>query len=398
MPLRVLYLHSSAKFGGSSKSLIEMFKALPGGEVEGTILCPRGQAADAFRDAGMRVVGVRGVSQWDETLYGHYRGLRWLVLLRELLLLPSTLLGLWRVRRLGRFDLIHANEINLAYLGGLASRWSKVPLVVHVRCVMRGEAGDARTRHVEHYLQRRAAAVIAIDETVRRSMPDRLQVDVVHNGMDVSGSDAAPRLRQPGDRLRVAIIGLLIRPKGVYEFVEAARLCTEAGIDAEYWIVGENVRPLTGISGWLLKRLGLSLDVRADLDAFIARHGLGDRVLFKGFVRDVRQVYRDIDLLCFVSYYDAPGRPVFEAALFGKPSIVCVRNPTPDTVIDGETGICLDTPDPRRIADAIATIAASPEAAVRMGANGLALARQNFDIRRNAARVLGIYRRVTGRA
>ena len=64
-----------------------------------------------------------------------------------------------------------------------------------------------------------------------------------------------------------------------------------------------------------------------------------------------------MDVLCFPSHYDAPGRPIFEAAFFGVPSIVAVRNPRPDTLVDGETGLAIRPHDADELAEAITRLA-----------------------------------------
>ena len=94
---------------------------------------------------------------------------------------------------------------------------------------------------------------------------------------------------------------------------------------------------------------------------------------------------------------DAPGRPVFEAAYFGIPSIVAVRDPTPDTIVPGKTGLCIPVPDAKLLAEAVEFLYRNPSERQRMGENARRLAEANFDIQRNAARVLDIYRRLAGR-
>jgi glycosyltransferase involved in cell wall biosynthesis len=390
--MRVLLLHSAASFGGASKSLTEFAAQAVSPEVELHVICPPGKAADAFASVGMKVRPVRGLSQFDNTRYGHYRGVRWLVLLRELALLPFSLAALRRARRDSGFDLIHVNEITLLPLGLLAKKLLGIPLVVHVRSLQH-RAGPI-SAWIARRLQHDADAVIAIDETVKRTLPVAVDAHVIHNGLAV---DAVPAQGTP-HVFRAGIVGLLLKLKGVYEFVEAARiLLKERGVQAEFWIVGENARPVRGLKGWLLRKLDFARDVRQELQDAIERDGLGKAVLLKGFQADVQAVYRQLDVLCFPSHLDAAGRPVFEAAFFGLPSIVAVRNPPPDTIVHDETGLCIDDPDPVALADAIERLVRDPELRRRLGANARTLAEANFDIARNAQELLALYRRVLAR-
>lgn len=390
--MRVLLLHPAASFGGASKSLCEFAAQVVSPEVELHVICPPGKAAETFASVGMKVRPVRGLSQFDNTRYGYYRGIRWLVLLRELALLPFSLAALWRARRDGGFDLIHVNEVTVLPLGLLAKKLLGIPLVVHVRSLQNREGPISAW--IARRLQHDADAVIVIDETVKRTLPEAVDAQVIHNGLAV---DAGPPELTP-HVFRAGIVGLLLKLKGVYEFVEAARiLLKERGIKAEFWIVGENARPVRGLKGWLLRKLDFARDVRQELQEAIERDGLGKEVFLKGFQADVQAVYRQLDVLCFPSHLDAAGRPVFEAAFFGLPSIVAVRNAPPDTIVHEETGLCIDRPDPVALADAIERLVRDTELRKKLGQNARVLAETNFNIARNAQKVLTLYRHVLAR-
>jgi glycosyltransferase involved in cell wall biosynthesis len=396
--LTVLYIHATAAFGGASKSLCELLQAMPPGTVNAVVLCPQGAAAEQFRRAGARVVTAHGVSRWDHTRYGFYRRMRWLVLLRELMYALPTWLALRRVRRdLERVDVVHANDAPVLIAGALASRMFKAPLVVHARSVQNNDENLLRTRWQNALLRRTNAHVIAIDETVRRSISGSMEISVVHNGLRMAGQTESQSAWSSRKGLfRVAMVGVLLRLKGVFEFVEAARLCRDRGIEAEFWIVGENVRELKGVRGGLLSRLGFAEDVRAGLNATIRAHQLEDRVKLLGFREDVCSIYRQIDVLCFPSYLDAAGRPVFEAAWFNVPSIVAVQDPLPDTIIHGQSGLCVPQADAGALADAIAFLHQHRAERARLGRGARRLAETYFDQTRNSSQVLEIYRTLCG--
>ena len=124
----------------------------------------------------------------------------------------------------------------------------------------------------------------------------------------------------------------------------------------------------------------------------MATHSLQNHIVVTGFVDDVQSIYADLDVLCFPSHLNAAGRPVFEAAFYGVPSIVAVKDPPPDTIVDGETGICIDKPDGRLIANAIERLFKNREELEFLGNNAKMLAHQNFDIKKNADALLQVYR------
>jgi len=401
--VKILYVHPVGAFGGASKSLIELFRVLKSNSVEGAVLCPFGSVGAAFASAGLKVFQIKGIAQWDNTRYGYYRGFRWLILLREVMLFPFTWLGMRRLLQQKSYDIVHLNEITLLPWARLVRRWSDAKIVVHVRSLQRDNASDLRTRSINRALCNNVDMIVAIDETVRRSLPPGIPVFAVHNGLNIDHAPSQkcanpPNPRRKEKRFRIGIVGVLLKLKGIYEFLEAARiLVNERQLEIEFYIVGENARHLSGWKGKLLKSLDLAHDVRSDIERVIVREQLLEHVHLTGFVSNVQEVYSKIDLLCFPSYLDAAGRPVFEAAFFGIPSIVAVKNPTADTIIDGETGICISHSDSGLLADAIEKLYFDRDELYRLGQNARELAYCNFDIKKNGAKLLALYRELLGK-
>lgn len=388
--MRVLYLHPAAAFGGASKSLIELFACLRREGVGGTVLAPRGAACKAFKEAGMDVRPVRGLSQFDNTRYGYYRRLRWIILLRELLLLPFSVAAILRLRS-ERFDLLHVNEITLLPLGLFAKWLLRIPMVVHVRSLQRSPGSGLRTRLINRLLAKHADAVVAIDHTVRKTLEPGLQVHIVHNGLAIDNPLSPPE-RKSQTGVKIGFLGVLIALKGVYELIEAVRILKARGVSVHCLVAGENARQLAGVKAWILGKMGFARDVRADLDALIVEYGLQSHVSMLGFVGDVRTLYPQLDVLCFPSHLDAAGRPVFEAAFYSIPSVVAVENPVPDAIIHEVTGLAIPRSDPVLLADALQCLAENEGFRQRLGEQARTWAEQNFAIGTNAGLMHEIYR------
>lgn len=391
--MKVLFLHPAAAFGGASKSLIELYAQLREAGVRGTVLTPAGAVCQSFAEVGLDVRAMRGLSQFDNTRYGYYRKVRWIILLRELFLFPFSLWGLWRMRR-EAFDLIHVNEITLLPLGVLAKWLLRVPLVVHVRSLQRKPGANWRTHWVNALLRQYADAVVAIDHTVAATLEADLPLCIIHNGLKVDGRTSEVRSEGDGEPVRVGFLGVLIPLKGIFELIEAMRILKERGVCIECLIAGENARQLSGPKAWILGKFGFARDVRAELEALIRREGLEEQVKLLGFVSDVRELYPQLDILCFPSHLDAAGRPVFEAAFYSVPSVVAVTNPVPDALLHEVTGLAVPTPEPALIADALQRLAEDPAWRRQLGQQARVWAEQTFSIEANAARMLDLYKEI----
>jgi glycosyltransferase involved in cell wall biosynthesis len=400
--MKVLYIHMIGAFGGASRSLSEAIGAFPPDTVEPRFVTARGSVERFFGALGP-VISARGITQFDNTRYSYYRGLRWLVMLRELAYLPSTIAALYRARaRWQDIDLIHVNEFTGLVPWLIARHLFKVPTIVHVRSVARG-GQSWRTRMISALLARRAEAVVAIDETVRESLPADLPVTVIHNAFSPKNVPIdAPALVMPRalrpDTFKVGFVGNLLKVKGIGELIEAAGMLARRGLDLEFLIVGDDAAPSRGLKARLLSALGLGQNMKAEVLAEIDRLGIKENVHMLGFSARIAEAYELMDVLCFPSHFDAPGRPIFEAAFAGVPSIVALRAPKPDTLVDGVTGLAIPPRDSAALADAIARLAEDPELARTMGAAAQAMAHRNFDPRTNAALLLDVYRSVLAEA
>jgi glycosyltransferase involved in cell wall biosynthesis len=394
--MKVLFIHCSGSFGGASKSLIELYKQLRlNGAVDGTVIGPRGSCEEKFKEVGFCFYGVFGLTQFDNTRFGYYRGLRWLILLREFLFIIPTIIALLKVKKEKRhFDIIHANEITVLPVALVAKLIFKCPLIVHVRSVQQNDCSFLRTRVIHHLLKKYANHIIAIDDTVLASLPNVLPVIVIRNGLFFK-DPVELQLSNKNVMPCVGIVGSLLRLKGVYEFMEAARyLILEKGIQVKFVVVGDNVRSNKGLKAWLYKKFGFSEDVMTDIKLFVERYQLEQYVEIHGFIADLRAIYSRLDILCFPSYLNAVGRPVFEAALFGIPSIAAVKNPMPDTIVHKVTGLCITEPESQALADAIEYLIKNMDERKLMGINAYHLALNNFDMKKNGKQVFELYQKL----
>ena len=402
--MRVLYIDGDGPFGGASRSLYEVVRALPKGSVDVYFVATQGTALNFYKQLAKDVVVVRGLTKIDNTRYSYYRGVRWLILLRELFHLPFTFIALARAKRRWKsVDLIHANE--LAYLvPGLIAKWLfGAPLVFHLRSLMRRENRSFRQRWLTKVM-RSASAVIAIDQNVRATVPMDLDIDVIHNSFTAKRVIAThDGIQKKLDSLRrtslkVGFVGNLHRSKGLFELLDAAKLVRDANGDVEFVIVGGTTRNDKGLRARILEYTGLAQNIEGDLRRRIEKERLEDTFHMFGPTIDIQSVYEGIDVLAFPSHLDAPGRPVFEAAFSGVPSIVAVENPNSDTLVPGETGLAIPVPDSNDLAQAILYFANNREEVRRMGANAKKLAEQNFNPESNARTLLAVYSRIVGKA
>lgn len=394
--LRVLYITHTAARGGCAASLRYLIEHLPAGAVEPVVMSPDGPSVEGFRRAGARVIRTPGVAMLQSIHGGPLRGWRLLELLRTAWYLREGR----RIRRAIREirpDIVHLNERGMLQAAWVAHR-AGVPLVVHARSVV-----DRRTRWVkaigEFVLDRCAARVVPIDESVSWSMREVRRRQVIYNPLNLPRGAPppapAPRETREDGVVRVTYLSGLLAVKGIWDLLEAARRL-RGRRDIVFQIAGANSRPPAfhrSMVGRLANATGLARDVERDVRQVLARDGLTN-VRLLGHVDDTGALLAKTDVLVFPSHLNGPGRSVFEAGIFGVPSVVALADRIEDVVEDGVTGLIVGERDPAALADALARLASDGELRRRLGEEARRRYAVQFDPARIGAQVLQLYRDV----
>ena len=63
---------------------MELIKAFPKGRVKPYLITQKGNVEKYLKKEKIKIKSTIGLSKFDNTRYGYYRGLRWLILLREI--------------------------------------------------------------------------------------------------------------------------------------------------------------------------------------------------------------------------------------------------------------------------------------------------------------------------
>nr|MCU0282122.1 glycosyltransferase family 4 protein [Acidimicrobiia bacterium] len=81
------------------------------------------------------------------------------------------------------------------------------------------------------------------------------------------------------------------------------------------------------------------------------------------------------------------------AYAFGRPVVATTVGGLPDAVEDGVTGLLVPPADPPALARALVKLLSDPDEALRMGAEGRAVAEVRYSWEPIAAAILGVYQR-----
>ncbi len=304
-----------------------------------------------------------------------------------------TLVSLEKLFRQIKPDLAHLITIKPVLYGGLAARLSKVPGVVSavsgLGTVFLAESplGKARRWLIGKLytaaFQQKSLAVIFQNPDDRDTL---LSIGALseQNARMIRGSGVSlheyPYLPEPEGKIVVVMAARLLRDKGVFEFVEAARELRHRGVAVDMKLIGSsdpgNVSSVT----------------QAELDAWEEEGA----VELLGFRSDIAEQYASANIVCLPSYREGLPKGLVEAAACGRAVVTTDVPGCRDAITPGETGLLVPVKDSIALADAIQTLVEQPELRKKMGAAGRVLAEEEFAIEKIVDQHLQIYRGVLG--
>ncbi|HEX6911695.1 MAG TPA: glycosyltransferase family 4 protein [Longimicrobium sp.] len=193
------------------------------------------------------------------------------------------------------------------------------------------------------------------DDLVTRGLR-RQDIRIIHNGVDLgffSPNPAVERFAEP----TFLYVGRLKRYKRIDLALAAVAQLRDRGVRARLLVAGRGDEE---------PRL------RAQVDAL----GIADRVTFEGFVTEDRK--RELLRACWATVLPSPkegwGITNIEAAACGTPAVAADSPGLRESVVHGQTGLLVPYGDAARLADALASLAASPPEVARLGAGARSFA------------------------
>ena len=280
------------------------------------------------------------------------------------------------------FDVIHAHDW-LSFVAGLtAKKVSGKPLVVHAHLTAfeqsGGQGADPRVYAVERAGFEGGDQVVAVSELTKKVIVEKYgvppeKIAVVYNGITLlpPGEHLPPKLKTVlGNSKLVLYVGRLTLHKGPDYLIRAAKLVLAKRPDVFFVMAG------TG-------------ELERELVELTARLGLGERVLFAGFVRSeaLAELYQRADVFVMPSVYDPFGIAALEALSEKTPVIISKQAGASEVIAHA---LKVDFWDTRQLAAKILAVLEYPPLHDTLSAQGYNEV-QRFPWSRAAAQLQTIY-------
>jgi glycosyltransferase involved in cell wall biosynthesis len=369
--MKALLLCQNLGVGGAEELVLGASTGLPSEGVETGVVAitRRGPIAEEIARAGVRVHLARGQPGPRD---------------------PAAFLRLVRLLRDERPDVVHTYLLNAGLYGRLAAIAAGVPVILAAE---QNVYRRKKRRHaiLERLLAARTFRVVACCRTVgdfyrRQTGVPADKIAVVYNaarfGPEPSPADREPARRAlglPPEAIVLGTLGRLTEQKGQAVLLRAVADLAPRFPELVLFLAGDG--PL-----------------RAELEAFAERLGVGSRVRFLGVRRDRAALYAAMDAFVLPSLWEGLSLSLVEAMGAGRPVVATTVGGNPEVVEQGRTGLLVPPEEPAALAAAIVELLRDRQLAAEIGRAAAREARARFSIEEHVARIAALYREGLGRA
>ena len=313
---------------------------------------------------------------------------------REIALLADlrALGELVRLIRAERPQLVHTHMSKAGVLGRIAARWCGVPVVIHTPHghVFHSYSSRSKTAlfiWAERWCARWCRRLITLTEHCKQ---DHLDFGIapiekfvtIHSGVDFAPFLAARGKREETRRsldisegtVVIGTVGRLVPIKGQCYLLEAfARLRDVMDLPLLLMLVGDG-------------------ELHDQLTAQAKALGIENNTRFLGLRKDVPELLTAMDVFALPSLNEGMGRVLVEAMALELPIVASRVGGIPDVVIEGETGLLVESANPAELASALKRLVESPEEARRLARAGRAHAVPGFGVESMVDQISALYR------
>lgn len=278
---------------------------------------------------------------------------------------PRLVYDLGRALRRLRPEVLHSHSMKTDVLALPVARLLRIPLCIEVHGYLH-PANDRRVllyERLDQWALRHCDAVLVLSRDYEREIagygvpPARIHrvpsgIDVAELQQRVGRRDLRRELGLPPPGQGPPVVGMVARlsaEKGHQHFLKALHALQQRGQPVRGVLFGEG--PL-----------------RVELTDHIAALGLSESVQLAGYVPEVADAYRCLDVLVSCSQFEGLPLNLIEAMALAVPVLAMATGGCADIVQDGATGRLVPPGDTAALTEALAAVCRDPQSRQRYAA------------------------------
>ena len=368
----IFVIHNHKNFSGAARSLGELMINLKK-KVEFIVICPKGSSSRFFKSLNLKVIEVRMVPRFNHFELGYYKGLRWLLIVREIIAFIYFLFFLKNLKKkFNSINFFHLNELELVIIAPLLSFFFKAQITSHLRCPLELKNGKLRFKFLKKLCKKYLRCIVAIDNDCYKTSPIKRLSKIIYNGINKKNLLIADKKKS---QITFGFVGNFIERKGIYLTLKVFKKL-EKKYNLKLICVGRSKT-----RNWLLNFFRFEKDFEKFVKVFSIEKCKNIKMLPLTF--NLKDFYSKVDIILFPGFMNAVGRPVIEASLLRKPSIIALDNYNNDTAKKNNC-LIFAPGDIISFEKKILYFIKNRSKVKKMGESAYINAKKNFDINKNS--------------
>jgi len=365
-PYKILYLDFVSAIGGGQVSLLLLLKSLNAKKFKPLVILPgKGPLFKKIQTLGIeiKILPMNKINIINPLPY------------------IKTVWDLVRILRHHKIDLLHCNSDICNQYGVIAAKLVGVHVVTHTRNIL-GKRAFQRMflGKADVLIANSRACAYSYSQYISKSQ----RVETIYNAVDTKQfrpegrCDLKSRFNTGNGEFVIGQIAQITPNKGQDVFIKALPQVIRAHPNVRALIVGNTV---IDNSDWFLDKL----------KQLVKKLDLVDKVTFTGFIEDIVDMYRYLNLLVLPSRSESFGRTIADAMAMSKPVVATRVGGLPEIISEGETGLLVPSGDSTALANAILEIIENPKLYKKFSNNGRKRVKELFTVEKNVRETERVY-------
>ena len=312
------------------------------------------------------------------------------ILSRDVNLINDTraFLALYKIIKKEDYDIIHTHSSKAGFLGRIASKINKVPIIIHtVHGFPFNDFMNFFKKNfyilIEKLLANWTDVLITVSNLNKKKIIDlgiskKDKIYNIYSGIDLKIFDRKndrsfkKELKLGDNEILIGAVGRLSGQKDPITLIRAFNLVSKKFPDAHLVFVGDG--PLRNKITKMIKKLKLTSKV----------HLIGN-------IHNTWPVYHSLDLFVMSSIYEGLGRSITEALSCGVPVVCTAVEGVPEIIKNGETGFLVEPRDIEGLANSIIYSLQNLSVAKKIALEGRKFVHKNFDVNKMVQEIDSVY-------
>lgn len=377
MGIKILRIIARLNIGGPARNAVLLTEGLRDKGIETVLLC--GEVSGSEGDM-MYLAKERGIMPVIVPELGRDLSIR------------NDWRAFWKIYKImcrERPDIVHTHTAKAGTLGRLAGILCNITLAPCRPCkivhtfhghVLHSYFGKIKTWFfiwIEKILALFTDRIITVSGSLKKELVEKFRIapekkfSVIELGLELDGLLKLP-LREHSGIVNIGIIGRLVPIKNHKMLFRVIKNVRSKASGVKVMVIGGG-------------------ELRKELEDYANALGIIDIVEFRGWVKDVCEIYRDLDIVALSSLNEGTPVSIIEAMAAARPVVAVSVGGVSDIVQDGKNGYLVDSTDEEGFAERLLDLIKDIGKRKRFGEYGRVLAKERFSKERLLEDVKRLY-------